>query len=105
MSGNRQPGMVLPIAVRATALQGTRRSFRYFRYALRYADGRELHEVDASEFDRLLQGHRYQADTKSVRDGAKQHTPHTGDGLWVDYPYGMPLAARAEDNPPQGSGS
>ncbi|HJX78374.1 hypothetical protein [Glutamicibacter sp.] len=90
----------LPIAVRATALQGTRRlsrrSFRYFRYALRYADGRELHEVGAIEFDTLLQGHRYPADTKCVRDGARQHCPHTGDGPWVDYPYGMPLAEPRE---------
>ncbi|PRA08343.1 hypothetical protein CQ015_17615 [Arthrobacter sp. MYb221] len=85
----------LPVAVRASALSGirrfTKRRFRYFNYALRYRDGREVSDLGSIEFGKLLQGHRYPADTHCVRNGAERHCPERGDGVWVDYPYGNPL--------------
>lgn len=85
----------MPIALRATASWGTRRftrrRFRTFSYALRYRDGREVTDLNWSECDGLLQGHRYPADTHCVNRGAQAHCPEIGVGQWVDYPYGKPL--------------
>lgn len=86
----------MPIAVQATAQQGIRRltriRYRYFSYALRFADGREVHGLGWAEADKLLQGYRYPADASCTRHGAERHCPAFGAGVWVDYPYGRPLA-------------
>lgn len=85
----------MPVAVRATALWAQRRwskrSYRFFHYDLRFADGTELHDLNGTEFDRLLQGHRFPADMHSTRNGAQTACPEEGAGQWVGYPYGMPL--------------
>ncbi|MGH3654740.1 hypothetical protein [Glutamicibacter sp.] len=85
----------MPIAVQATAHHGIRRltriRYRYFSYALRFADGREIFGLGWAEADKLLQGHRYPADASCTRHGAERHCPDLGAGAWVDYPYGRPL--------------
>lgn len=85
----------MPIAVQATAQQGIRRltriRYRYFSYALRFADGREIPGLSWAEADKLLKGHRYPADASCTRHGAERHCPDLGAGDWVDYPYGQPL--------------
>jgi hypothetical protein len=82
----------MPIAVRATVVTRKRRSLifgrTYISYDVRFKDGKLQQDVN---LDAALQGARYPADYRAVKDGA---TAVAGDGVpgeWVDYPYGRPL--------------
>lgn len=84
----------LPIYVRAYEVYRERRwrkGFRLYRaYDVRFRDGEIQYDVD---LDTVLQGARYPADFHCARDGAIAVAGEVGvPGLWVDYPYGRPLA-------------
>jgi hypothetical protein len=82
----------IPVAARATSVWTKSRwlkiPYRYFRFDVRYADGREEH---VESLDKVLQGSSYPADAWSTRKGAEKACPKEGTGAWVDYPYGRPL--------------